>query len=110
MGTKEAIAKAAAASKKGGKKKWSKGKVKDKLNNSVFLTEATMKAINKDIPNTGLITISHISDKYKIIGGLAKKIIRHFLSEGVIVPVGTQHSSLMLYSGKAYLDKRNQKE
>merc|ERR1712093_45696 len=54
--TKEAIAKAASASKKGGKKKWSKGKVKDKLNNKVFMDEATDKAMRKDVTNMSLIT------------------------------------------------------
>ena len=36
--SKEAIARAAAASRKGQKKKWSKGKVKDKMNLEVFVT------------------------------------------------------------------------
>merc|ERR1711990_1238299 len=70
--TKEAIAKAANASKKGGKKKWSKGKVKDKLNNAVFMTEATDKAMRKDVTNMSLVTISTICEKYKIIGSLAR--------------------------------------
>merc|ERR1711976_55520 len=104
--TKEAIAKAAAASKKGGKKKWSKGKVKDKLNNKVFIDEATDKAIRKDITNMSLITISNISDKYKIIGSLARPLIKQFAAEGKIVPVGSQHSSLMMYTGTGYLAKK----
>ena len=36
--SKDAIARAAASSRKGGKKKWSKGRVKDKLNLEVFVT------------------------------------------------------------------------
>ena len=78
------------------------------MNNAVYLTEAVWKALQKDIPTMGLITTSFVSDKYKIIGGLAKKCIRHFATEGLIVPVGTQHSSMMIYSGKAYLEKRNE--
>merc|ERR1712224_775023 len=77
--TKEAIAKAASASKKGGKKKWSKGKVKDKLNNKVFMDEATDKAMRKDVTNMSLITISTLSEKYKIIGSLARPLIKHSL-------------------------------
>ena len=38
--SKDAIARAAAASRKGQKKKWNKGKVKDKLNLNVLLTKA----------------------------------------------------------------------
>jgi len=37
--SKEAIAKAAVSSRKGGKKKWSKGKEKDKKDFGVFLTQ-----------------------------------------------------------------------
>merc|ERR1711903_143334 len=74
--TKEAIAKAASASKKGGKKKWSKGKVKDKLNNKVFMDGATDKAMRKDVTNMSLITISTLSEKYKIIGSLARPMIK----------------------------------
>merc|ERR1719488_391755 len=59
--TKEAIAKAASASKKGGKKKWSKGKVKDKLNNKVFMDEATDKAMRKELPNMALVTVATMS-------------------------------------------------
>merc|ERR1712050_447700 len=85
--TKEAIAKAAANAKKGGKKKWSKGKVKDKLNNKVFLDEATHKAIAKDIGNMGVVTVASVSEKYKIIGSLANTLIRIYHKEGKIKPV-----------------------
>merc|ERR1711998_2550 len=104
--TKEAIAKAASASKKGGKKKWSKGKVKDKLNNKVFMDEATDKAMRKDVTNMPLITISTLSEKYKIIGSLCRPLIKQFAAEGEIVPIGNQHSSLVLYTGTGYLAKK----
>merc|ERR1712119_1786 len=104
--TKEAIAKAANASKKGGKKKWSKGKVKDKLNNAVFMTEATDKAMRKDVTNMSLVTISTISEKYKIIGSLARPMIKQLAAEGKIVPVGNQHSTLVIYTGTGYLAKK----
>merc|ERR1712014_7865 len=104
--TKEAIAKAASASKKGGKKKWSKGKVKDKLNNKVFMDEATDKAMRKDVTNMSLITISTLSEKYKIIGSLARPLIKQFAAEGKIVPIGNQHSTLVMYTGTGYLAKK----
>merc|ERR1712125_170006 len=104
--TKEAIAKAASASKKGGKKKWSKGKVRDKLNNKVFLDEATHKAINKDITNMALVTVATLSDKYKIIGSLCRPLIKQFEAEGKIRQIGHQHSTLLLYSGCGHLEKK----
>merc|ERR1711935_89914 len=98
--TKEAIAKAANASKKGGKKKWSKGKVKDKLN------KAADKAMRKDVTNMSLVTISTVCEKYKIIGSLARPMIKILAAEGKIVPVGNQHSTLVIYTGKGFLDKK----
>ena len=47
--TKEQIAKAAAAGSKGKKKKWSKGKVRDKLNNLVLFDKATLDKFNKEV-------------------------------------------------------------
>merc|ERR1712050_115534 len=103
--TKEAIAKAAANAKKGGKKKWSKGKVKDKLNNKCYLDEATYKAINKEVTNMGMVTISNISEKYKVMGSIAKKVIRYLREDGKVVPFGHQHHGLMLYCGAAAMEK-----
>ena len=45
--SKDAIARAAAASRKGLKKKWSKGRVKDKLVHEVFITQAMMTDMEK---------------------------------------------------------------
>merc|ERR1711934_416740 len=104
--TKEAIAKAAAASKKGGKKKWSKGKVKDKLNHKVFIDEDTNKALIKDVPNMSLITISTMCDRFKIVGSLARPLIKQFAAEGKIVRVGTQSRALPMYTGTAHLAKK----
>lgn len=56
--SKEAIARAAAASRKGSKKKWSKGRVKDKSNFEVFVTKTQLQAMEKDMAKMRLITIS----------------------------------------------------
>merc|ERR1711904_466856 len=104
--SKDAIAKAAAASKKGGKKKWSKGKVKDKLNNKVFLDEATWKALQKDVANMNLCTISSMSEKYKIIGSLCRPLIRQFAAEGKLKQVGHNTAQCVLYSGSEFLAKK----
>lgn len=47
--TKEQIAKAAAAGGKAKKKKWSKGKVRDKLNNLVLFDKATLEKFTKEV-------------------------------------------------------------
>jgi len=104
--TKDAISKAASASKKGGKKKWSKGKVKDKLNNKVFLDEPTRKALDKDVTGMNLCTISWMSEKYKIIGSLCRPIIKAFVAEGKLKCVGTNSASLVMYSGSEFLAKK----
>jgi small subunit ribosomal protein S25e len=47
--TKEQIAKAAAAGGRAKKKKWSKGKVRDKLNNAVLFDKATLEKFTKEV-------------------------------------------------------------
>ena len=45
--SKDAISKAASSSRRVTKKKWSKGRVKDKLQNEVFVDQKTMKDMEK---------------------------------------------------------------
>merc|ERR1712007_225062 len=97
--TKEAIAKAAAASKKGGKKKWSKGKVKDKLNNACFLDKKTYDKYCTEMSKMHLITISNLADRFKIIGSLARPMIKKMLEEGKVRAFGNQTSKLYLCTG-----------
>merc|ERR1711879_710374 len=56
--SKEAKALAAANSSKGKKKKWSKGKLKEKVNNQVLMDEATHEKLYSEVPKYKLITIS----------------------------------------------------
>lgn len=85
--SKDAIARAAAASRKGQKKKWSKGKVKEKANFDVFVTKGQFKDIEKDIQKMRLITIAIISEKYRIVMSVARQLLRHFANEGLILPL-----------------------
>lgn len=75
--SKEAIARAAQASRKSTKKKWSKGKEKDKKDLAVFITNKQLADIEKEIPKIRLVTPSVISDKFKINCSVAKRIIRY---------------------------------
>ncbi|SGY31369.1 BQ5605_C002g01224 [Microbotryum silenes-dioicae] len=87
-------AKAGAAGKK---KKWSKGKVKDKANNAVVCDKATFDRIMKEVPTYKLISQSVLIDRMKINGSLARVAIRQLKKEGLIKPV-VHHTSQLVYT------------
>eukprot|EP00922_Rhytidocystis_sp_ex-Travisia-forbesii_P028129 GHVS01041288.1.p1 GENE.GHVS01041288.1~~GHVS01041288.1.p1 ORF type:complete len:109 (+),score=19.14 GHVS01041288.1:75-401(+) len=95
--TKDAILAAASASK-GKKKKWSKGKSKDKLNNLVLFDKVTYEKMITDIPKSKLITPSVICERLKINGSLARQAIRELRDKGLIKMVGDHHRSQMIYT------------
>ena len=99
--TKESIARAALASRKGSKKKWSSGKVKDKLVHSTLLSTKQFKEMEKEVPKMKLITISGLTERFKVIASTARKVIRHFAGEGKIKALDFQHQQCPLYTGLA---------
>jgi small subunit ribosomal protein S25e len=58
------------------KKKWSKGKVKDKAQHAVTLDKATYDRILKDCPAFKFISQSIIIERLKVNGSLARIAIR----------------------------------
>ncbi|KOO35795.1 40s ribosomal protein s25-1 [Chrysochromulina tobinii] len=72
------------SSGKGKKKKWSKGKVKEKLANLVLFDKITYEKLFSDVPKQRLITPSIISEKLKVNGSLARKAIRELFAKGLI--------------------------
>ena len=48
------------------KKKWSKGKTRDKLNNLVLFDKATYDKLYKEVPTYKLITPSIVSERLKV--------------------------------------------
>ncbi|KAH0513443.1 40S ribosomal protein S25 [Microtus ochrogaster] len=70
--------------KSGGKakKKWSKGKVWDKLNNLVLFDKATYDKLCKEVPNYKLITPAVVSERLKIHGSLARAALREAYQAG----------------------------
>merc|ERR1712060_841786 len=77
------------------KKKWSKGKVKEKLSNLVLFDKATYDKMLADVPKQKLITPSIISEKLKVNGSLARKAVRELVSKNLIRPVLThKHQSI----------------
>uniref|UniRef100_A0A1I7YA88 40S ribosomal protein S25 n=1 Tax=Steinernema glaseri TaxID=37863 RepID=A0A1I7YA88_9BILA len=81
------------------KKKWSKGKVRDKLNNMVLFDKATYDKLYKEVSvvTYKLITPSVVSERLKVRASLAKKGLRELLDQGLIRPV-VQHSGQQVYT------------
>merc|ERR1712071_378705 len=60
------------SSGKGKKKKWSKGKVRDKLVNLSLFDKPTFDKFNKEVPGYKIVTASIASERMKIKASLAK--------------------------------------
>lgn len=95
------MAKAKAAASSGGKaakkKKWSKGKVKDKAQHSVVLDKPTHDRIMKEVPTWRFISQSILIERLKINGSLARLAIRHLEKEGLIKRI-VHHSGQLIYT------------
>merc|ERR1711879_137838 len=98
--SKDAKLKAALAGGRSKKKKWSKGKVKEKLVNMVMFDKATFDKMLKEIPKANLITPSVVSERLKVNGPVAREAIRHLEEKGLITHVGDKHHAQMIYTRK----------
>merc|ERR1711953_673615 len=87
----------AGAGGKAKKKKWSKGKTRDKLNNLVLFDKATYDKLYKEVVSYKLITPSIVSERLKIRGSLAKKALKELESKNLIRNV-TRHSAQLIYT------------
>merc|ERR1711865_193384 len=89
------------AKSKGGasakKKKWSKGKVREKLNNMVCFDQASYDRMMKEVATFKLVTPSAISERLKINGSLARRAIKCCLEAGTIKLVD-KHSAQYIYT------------
>ena len=100
---KDAKAPAKAPKKKDGaggkakKKKWSKGKTRDKLNNLVLFDQGTYDKMMKEVPTYKLITPSIVSERMKVRGSLARKALRELLEKGLIKEV-VNHNAQHIYT------------
>merc|ERR1712141_552983 len=79
------------------KKKWSKGKVRDKLNNLVLFDKATYEKMVSEVPTYKLITPSVVSERLKVRGSLARKGLEELLAKGLIRQV-VKHSRQVIYT------------
>merc|ERR1712117_491611 len=91
--SKEAKAKAAMSSSKGKKKKWSKGKVRDKLVNLALFDKATFDKFNKEVPGYKIVIAS---ERMKVRASLAKSALKRLAAEGKITEV-VKHSGQVVY-------------
>ncbi|KAL7415617.1 ribosomal protein S25 [Mrakia frigida] len=79
------------------KKKWSKGKVKDKANNAVVCDRPTYDKIMKEVPTFKMISQSVLIDRMKVNGSLARSAIRFLESEGLIKKI-VHHNGQWIYT------------
>merc|ERR1712022_29708 len=79
------------------KKKWSKGKVREKLNNMVCFDQNTYDRMMKEAATFKLVTPSAISERLKINGSLARRSIQELLKAGTIRVVD-KHSNQYIYT------------
>merc|ERR1712029_1205412 len=77
------------------KKKWSKGKVRDKLNNLVLFDKQTYDKLYKEVPTYKLITPSVVSERLKVTGSLARRGLKELLAKGLIRKVVKHHAQLV---------------
>ncbi|XP_045049142.1 small ribosomal subunit protein eS25-like [Desmodus rotundus] len=79
------------------KKKWSKGKVWDKLNNLVLFDKVTYDKFCKEVPNYKLITPAVVSKRLKIPSSLARAALQELLSKGLTKQV-SKHRTQVIYT------------
>lgn len=77
--------------------KWTKGKVKEKSDNAVFLDQATHDKILTAIPKIGKhISLTNVIEKFKVVGSVARILLRKAVANGSI-KAAEEHSKQSLY-------------
>ncbi|KAJ3677946.1 hypothetical protein LUZ60_001749 [Juncus effusus] len=79
------------------KKKWSKGKQKEKVNNAVLFDQATYDKMLTEVPKFKQITPSILSERLRVNGSLARRAIKDLMARGAIRMVAA-HSSQQIYT------------
>merc|ERR1711934_869227 len=91
------------------KKKWSKGKTRDKLNNLVLFDKSTYDKLMKEVPSYKLITPSIVSERMKVRGSLARKALQDLQTKGLIRQV-VKHRSQLIYTRVTKDEDEEEKE
>jgi small subunit ribosomal protein S25e len=72
--------------------KWSKGKLKEKVNNLVLFDKPTYEKLLTEVPKYKMITPSVLSDRLRINGSLARAAIKELLGKGLIKEVAKSNA------------------
>ena len=75
--------------------KWSKGKVRDKLNNLALFDKATYDKLYKEVPSYKLITPAVVSERLKIRSSLARRALIELEAKGHIREVLKHHAQVI---------------
>ena len=75
--------------------KWSKGKVRDKLNNLAMFDKGTYDKLCKEVPSYKLITPAVVSERLKIRASLARRALQELESKGLIREVLKHHAQVI---------------
>merc|ERR1711976_809420 len=78
-------------------KKWAKGKSRDLLNNQVLMDKETEEKLMKEVPTYKLITTSVVSDRLKVNGSLARRLMRLLEEKGMIKCI-SNHGRQKIYT------------
>eukprot|EP00049_Salpingoeca_infusionum_P016918 m.351175 g.351175 ORF g.351175 m.351175 type:complete len:109 (+) comp16187_c0_seq1:31-357(+) len=79
------------------KKKWSKGKSRDKLNNMCLLNQDTSDRLYKEVAAFKLLTPSVVSDRLKIKVSLARRCLKELAEKGQIKQL-VAHNGQLIYT------------
>jgi small subunit ribosomal protein S25e len=74
-------------------------KVKEKLNNAVFLDQKAYDRIFKEAPRIQMLTVNSLIEKFKVNGSVARACLKELYAKALIKPVGDQHASFKLFTG-----------
>merc|ERR1712029_429880 len=79
------------------KKKWSKGKTRDKFNNLILFDKPTYEKLYKEVPSYKLITPSVVSERLKVRASLARAALEELLEKNLIKEVA-RHRAQRIYT------------
>ena len=83
-----------------GKKKWSKARTKEKLNNAVLFDKASYDKLCKEMPSMKMITPAIISERFKVTASLARAVMRDLEAKGAIRPLIAHKKMYVCTRGK----------
>jgi len=72
---------------KGKKKKWSKGKLREKKQHAVVFNKALFDKFIQEVPKKALTTIFTLVENYKINCSLARRGLRELVKRNLVAPV-----------------------